>query len=282
MEEAELTRLNITMQVFVMEQTKIETAAVTDVGLVRTLNEDSIAVVSKDQSGKAKKGAVLVLADGLGGHNAGEAASKLVTSSLPELYIEASGMDCASSLFRAVTACNKMVHEESLTSPVLQGMGTTVVAVVVVNQYAIFVNVGDSRGYLFRDGSIIHRTKDHSLKDASVDVPGVSPTNRFSHVLTRAIGPKPNVLIDITTHRIAKGDVILLCSDGLSDYVSDEEMKEMVSSYPCADAVEVLVDLAKERGGEDNISAIVANLQEVCIADSANPHLSGVHRYLVS
>jgi protein phosphatase len=265
-----------------MEQTTIESAAVTDIGLERSLNEDSIAVVKPQEPGEIEKGSVLVVADGLGGYNAGEVASSLVTNCLPRYYYKESQGDCAASLVHAVTTCNKMVHDASLMSPDLQGMGTTVVAVVILNQYVIFVNVGDSRGYLLREGSIIHRTKDHSLKDATVDVPGISTNNRFSHVLTRAIGPKPNILIDITAHRVAEGDVILLCSDGLSDHVSDEEMKEIVFNYECNEAARMLIDLAKESGGDDNISVIVANVHNVCIADSSNPYLVGLHRYLVS
>ncbi len=251
------------MIISTMDQTTIESVEVTDVGNVRSLNEDSIAIVSADESVRGEKGTVMVLADGLGGCSAGEVASTLVTTKLPELYYEGQGKDYVSDLTQAVSACNTLVHKASLVCSALQGMGTTLVAAVIVNQYVIFVNVGDSRGYLFRDGSVIHRTKDHSLKDASFDNPVLGSRNRFSHVLTRAIGPKPTILIDVTTQEIAKGDTILLCSDGLTDCVSDDEIKKVISAYQCAEAGQMLVNLAKEKGGEDNISVVLATVTEI-------------------
>jgi protein phosphatase len=265
-----------------MKYTVVESAALTDTGLHRSLNEDSIAVVTPDDPSQQERGALLVVADGLGGYNAGEVASALVANCLPKIYFEDLKRDCVAGLLHAVEACNKMVNEASLMSKELRGMGTTVVAAVVVNQFALFANVGDSRGYLFRDGSIIHRTKDHSLKDASVDVPGFASTSRFSHVLTRALGPKPDIVIDVTAHRIAKGDRLLLCSDGLSDYLDDDELKAVVCNHSVEDAAAMLINLAKERGGEDNISAIVAHVRKVSSTDSSNSHLAGVQRFLVS
>ncbi|MEK9136280.1 MAG: protein phosphatase 2C domain-containing protein, partial [Bacteroidota bacterium] len=207
----------------------MEASPLTDVGNVRTLNEDSVAVVCQNDCGGTDKGTLLILADGLGGYNAGEVASGLVTTKVPELYFDGHGEDYLSDLTSAITSCNEMVYEASRLSEELRGMGSTLVTALVVNQFAVFANVGDSRGYIFRDGSVYHRTKDHSLKDATLDVPGFAGRSRFSHVLTRAVGPKPTVLIDVTTHRIAAGDIVVLCSDGLSDYVADDELGEIVA-----------------------------------------------------
>lgn len=249
-------------------KTEIEVSGVTDVGTKRALNEDSIAIVRPEDAELEGKGAILVLADGLGGYNAGEVASSLVTSKLPELYYAISEKDRVSDIVAAVRACNSVVHETSLIAEELHGMGTTLVAAVIVYQYAIFANVGDSRGYLFRDGLIIHRTKDHSLRDASFDLPQFNPRHRFSHVLTRAIGPKADVSIDVTTHRVIPGDTILLCSDGLTDCVTDEEIEDVIFNHPVANASQLLVDLAKERNGADNISTIVANVSKVSEPDA--------------
>ena len=267
------------MDVSLLERTSVETAGLTDVGNVRTLNEDSIAVVHSDETIKSSKGTILVLADGLGGYNAGEVASNIVATKLPELYLAGSAKDYVSDFVNAVRSCNTIVHEASVSEE-LQGMGTTLVAAVLVYQFAVFVNVGDSRGYLFRDGSVIHRTKDHSLKDASMDVPGVNVRNRFSHVLTRAIGPKPTVLIDVTAHRIATGDVILLCSDGLTDCVGDDEIKDIVLNHSPADASRMLVSRAKEQGGEDNISVVIARVDGIPAVNSKEDTL-GFEKYLV-
>jgi protein phosphatase len=269
------------MRVSLVEQKMIETAAITDVGNVRTLNEDSIAVVASDEPGKRNRGTMLVVADGLGGYNAGEVASRLVTTNLPDLYFAGCEEDLVYDLVNAVHSCNRMVYETSEMSPELQGMGTTLVAALIIDHFVVFVNIGDSRGYMLRGGSVIHRTKDHSLKDASLDIPGYSTRNRFSHVLTRAIGPKPNVLLDITTHQILRGDIILLCSDGLTDCITDDEMKDIVCSYPCAESAQMLVDLAKQRGGEDNISVVVANIVDVRPEKGNGVHLSGFEKYLV-
>ena len=263
-----------------MEETMIETGALTDVGNVRNLNEDSVAVVHSDIPGKSCKGTILVLADGLGGYKAGEVASTMVTSMLPELYLAGSGKDYVSDFVNAVRFCNTIVHDASNKSEEQQGMGTTVVAAVLVDHYVVFVNVGDSRGYLLRDGAVVHRTRDHSLKDASMDVPEANKRNRFAHVLTRAIGPKPTVLIDVTAHRLSKGDVVLLCSDGLTDCIGNEEMKNIALNHSPADAARKLVAMAKEQGGEDNISVIIARVQEVA-ESGGREDVFGVEKYLV-
>lgn len=258
----------------------IEIGALTDVGNVRALNEDSVAVVHSDDPDKSRKGSILVLGDGLGGYKAGEVASNMVTSMLPELYLAGPGNDYVSDLVNAVKSCNTILYDASNISEEQQGMGTTVVAAVLVDHYVIFVNVGDSRGYLVRDGAVVHRTRDHSLKDASMDVPEANKRNRFAHVLTRALGPKPTVLIDATAHRLAKGDVILLCSDGLTDCVGNEEMKNIALNHSPADAAGMLVALAKDQGGEDNISVIIARVHDIA-ASNGTDSVPGIERYLV-
>ena len=266
----------------VLNQTQVETSAATDIGLRRTLNEDSMAITQSPEPELRDKGVVLVLADGLGGYNAGEVASNLVTSKLPEFYFAGSKGDCASDLAEAVKACNSVVHETSLISKELQGMGSTVVAAVIVNRYVIFANIGDSRGYLFRNRVTLHRTRDHSLNDAGMDVHGLGLRSRLSHVLTRAIGPKPEVLVDLTTHGIATGDIILLCSDGLTDCVTEEEIKHIVYTNPLMTASQYLVDLAKERKSTDNISVVLAAVTAVSVGElDDDAHRARSIKYLV-
>ncbi len=238
----------------------IETAALTDAGVVGSHNEDSVAVVSPANDTKKEKGTLLVVADGLGGYNAGEVASALVTSKLPELYLGGPGEDQARDLVTALETCNAIVHDAGKQSPNLQGMGSTVVAALVVDQAVVFANVGDSRGYLLRGAEVIHRTTDHSLRNSMIDVPAFGARNRLAHVLTRAIGPRPSVTIDVTAHRIRPGDTVLLCSDGLSDCVDEEDIISVVSSHSCADASAKLVSLAKQRGGKDDISVVLAKM----------------------
>lgn len=242
-----------------LDRTMVETAALSDAGNVRTLNEDSIAVVLDEASATDFRQTILVLADGLGGYDGGKVASDLVTARLPGLFRAGSAGNALSDLIGAVRGCNTAVRDAGIAEN-LQGMGTTVVAAVVIDHEVIFANVGDSRGYLFRNGSVIHRTPDHSLRVEVPAIPGVMGRNRFSHVLTRALGPQPTVDIDATAHRIAGNDVILLCSDGLTDCVDDNEIGDILLNHSAVDAARLLVSTSKERGGSDNISVIVARV----------------------
>ncbi len=262
------------------DQSSVQIATHTDIGNVRTLNEDSIAVVPSTDPAQSRMGTMLIVADGLGGYNAGDVASKLVTTALPELYRSGTGKDYVSDLINAVHACNGVVRNAADMSERMRGMGTTVVAAVLVGQYVIFAHVGDSRGYLFRRGELVHRTTDHSLRNVATGLVGGDVPDRFSHVLTRAIGPTPDLLVDVTAHRLEKDDVVLLCSDGLTNCVGDDVLRTIVLEYSPADAARLLVNMANDEGGEDNISVIVARIENLPARDS-DEALLGVQPYLV-
>jgi serine/threonine protein phosphatase PrpC len=243
--------------------TILKSVALTDAGRVRSLNEDSVAVVSPDGNPFPEKGTLLVLADGLGGYNAGEVASRMVISELPRLYFNAPGSDYVKDLEHAVAEINRVVHKASQESKHWRGMCSTLVTCLVVNESAIFLNVGDSRGYLFREESLVFRTEDHALERPTFGVRERGGWNTFSHVLTRAIGVQPDVTRDVTIHGIAPGDTILLCSDGLSDVITDEEIMVVLTDRNISDAAERLVMMAKEKKSDDNISVIISRVVDV-------------------
>jgi len=262
-------------------ETVLETAAITDRGLVRNSNEDSIAVLSGDHDSTGLGFPMLIVADGLGGHNAGDHASRMVTTELPRLFYGAPAGNEIDALVSAITQVNTSVYNASRKLPELRGMGSTLVMCVVVHRYLIWANVGDSRGYIFRDGSIIHKTRDHTLREESLGLGPSGERMRFSHVLTQAIGARPNVSPYIGINRIEKGDIILLCSDGLSDAVTNEEIIEVVQHEQVDDAARRLVGIAHGRGGEDNISVVLSRVLQVSDSTAISLHVEDLDRYIV-
>jgi protein phosphatase len=249
----------------------------TDPGRTRVSNEDSITIATGDRGGG--RGTLLILADGLGGHNAGEVASRMAITELPRHYFGRSGDNHFDDLLAGIGELNTAVHTASLQEGAHNGMCTTLVVALVVNQYAVFVSVGDSRGYLIRNGAVIHRTKDHSLREGRLG--GTFLQGRMSHVLTQAIGPHPRVLPDISIRKVAAGDRILLCSDGLTDVVTDEEILAIATGEPVTDAAPRLIDLAKRNGSNDNISVVLGHVARVSSSSSFQIHMNDLDRYLV-
>jgi len=243
----------------------------TDVGRKRKHNEDAYLV-------DAERG-LFVVADGMGGHAAGEVASRITVESMQE-FIAASDDQTDSSwpfgygnrtasggnrLSAAVEKANEKVMRAVASRPELKGMGTTVVAALVESQRATLVHVGDSRAYLFRDGELRRLTDDHSWVQEQVNAGILSEDEAKSHplknVVTRALGGSPHVSVDLIEVPLHPGDRFLLCSDGLTGMVTDEEIHGFFDAEPVPEtAVRRLVELANERGGVDNITAIVIDV----------------------
>ena len=161
-----------------------------------------------------------------------------------------------------IKTANTEIIKEASSDPHLKGMGTTVVAATIVNQMMYFANVGDSRLYLINQG-ILQLTKDHSLVEEMVRLGGIKPEEAKHHpdknIITRAIGAKENVEVDFYEHRLKRGDIILMCTDGLSNMVEDEELFHIVQgSRDIVEAGTSLVAAAKENGGTDNIGVVLA------------------------
>jgi PPM family protein phosphatase len=240
-----------------------------DVGCVRELNEDSGTYIQPDDPEVlASKGLLILVADGMGGHSAGEVASKMAVEVITRTYYEDGG-DPQSALKKAFREANRAIHKTAEKDESKTGMGTTCTALVLQNGTAISAHVGDSRLYLVREGSIYLMTEDHSAVMEMVKAGLISLEQARHHpdknVILRAMGSHPEV--EVTTWQepfpVRAGDCFLLCSDGLYDLIEDEEIKRVVESQEPRSACESLIALAKERGGHDNISVGIVSLLPV-------------------
>jgi protein phosphatase len=239
----------------------LRSAARTDVGRRRRANEDCYALV-------AELGLYLV-ADGMGGHSAGQVASRLAAEGAVRALetLEGASASLAEKLRYAVAAANREVFSHSQRDPDLAGMGTTLVALLVGGGRVALAHVGDSRAYLIRSGHIRQLTDDHSLVAELVRRREISASaargHPHRHVLTRALGVRPNVEPDLAELTPASGDVFVLCSDGLTGHVGDAEIADAVAREPDLEALcDGLIRCANERGGEDNITVVVARCEK--------------------
>lgn len=233
-----------------------------DKGQVRETNEDSLFYTSFTDGSF-----LFAVCDGMGGQNAGEVASAAVVEEIRENGEEAlaraeSMKDARSSLRCLIRTANNRIYQMAQRSPEYQGMGTTMVAAYVRGDHLLVLNVGDSRGYLIRDGHIIQITRDHSLVEEMVRSGAItreeSKTFPGRNVITMAIGTEDNILPDSFECRLQEGDRVLLCSDGLSNMVEDEQLLQLASGdEDCQRCVKQLIDRANENGGRDNITAIL-------------------------
>jgi serine/threonine protein phosphatase PrpC len=227
----------------------VEHAGLSDVGMEREGNEDSYL----------EKPPLFVVADGMGGAQAGEVASGIVVSTLATAF-EAG--DLPESLAAAVEEANGRIYSMAKQDRDLEGMGTTATAAWVGDGTLTVAHVGDSRLYRFRGDRFEQLTEDHSLVGGLVRLGKLTPAEAEQHpqrsVILRAVGVEPNVEVDLDEHALEDGDVYLLCSDGLTSMVRDEVVEETLHACPVlADAAEMLVALANAFGGRDNITAVL-------------------------
>ncbi len=234
-------------------------AARSDVGLVRSGNEDS---------GYASD-TLLIVADGMGGHVAGEMASATVTAIIAGLPI-ADSDDVLTQLADAVDEAQLEMRHIIAERPDFQGMGTTVTAVCWQGDRASLAHVGDSRAYMLRDGQLLRLTKDHTYVQTLVDAGQITEdeaaTHRRRNLLIRAIDGVNTVEPDLSIREVHPGDRIMLCTDGLSGVLRDPEIHELLARSDPPGAVTALVDAAIERGAPDNVTCVVADVAEVAEA----------------
>ena len=244
----------------------VEHAALSDVGLCRSNNQDSLIVSPADsvQPGQAP-GHLLVVADGMGAHAAGEVASQMAVEIVLRVYRNQANGKPADALRQAITTANSEIFARGAQSDELRGMGTTVSALLLLPDEAIIAHVGDSRVYRLRGNDLEQLTFDHSLVweicDAEnvmeSEVPAFVPRN----IITRSVGPTSEVAVDLEgPFSLRTGDVFLLCSDGLSGQVEDEEMGTILRCLDPEEAAKTLIALANLRGSPDNITLIVARV----------------------
>ena len=230
-----------------------------DIGRKREVNQDYVFVSDKPLGNLPN---LLVVADGMGGHKAGDFASRYAVESLKE-DLERSTEDGPEAMIKkAIQSANQKLVEASRQDVRVEGMGTTLVAATVIEHTLYFANVGDSRLYLLNDG-IKQLSKDHSFVQEMVRLGGINAEEAKHHpdknIITRAVGAREKLDVDFFEYRLQKGDIILMCTDGLSNMIEDEEMFRIVkSSRDIVEAVERLVETANENGGNDNIGVILA------------------------
>ncbi len=262
---------------------KVSVFARTDVGQQREHNEDAFLVADLTRQNASllpevrehelgPKGSLLMVADGMGGAAAGEIASEMATDSvyehLTEHWIpdkEDTPQQFAFRLREAVEGANTKIHEHAKQNPDRRGMGTTTTAVGILGDYLYLTQVGDSRAYLVRQGRATQLTKDQSLMQRLVDAGELTEEeaeqSERKNIILQALGPDPRVRVDLTHQEIRKGDTVVVCSDGLSGQVTAEEIAAAVTeNKDLVAACGALIDLANERGGPDNITAIIARI----------------------
>jgi protein phosphatase len=244
----------------------LEFHVATDTGRARTNNEDSAAVEEKTS--------LFVLADGMGGYNAGEVASGMattfITSELGRWLAEASQSATDGDVRRAMEICvdnaNRAIFNAANSNPQYAGMGTTLVVGVFRDTRLLLGHVGDSRCYRMRAGRLVQITHDHSLLQEQIDA-GLITTEQaaFSankNLVTRAVGVEDTVLLETHVHEVLPGDIYMACSDGLSDMLDDESIAQLLQGCDLLpEGAKALIDAANDAGGKDNISVVLARLR---------------------
>ena len=244
----------------------LEFFSATDTGRARNNNADSVAVDDPT--------ALVVLADGMGGYNAGEVASGMATSfiksELGRWLAEASESATDTDVRRAMDICvdnaNRAIFNAANSNPQYAGMGTTLVVGVFRDSRLLMGHVGDSRGYRLRASRLTQITHDHSLLQEQIDSGLITPEQAaFSankNLVTRAVGVEDTVLLETHLHDVLPGDTYLLCSDGLSDMLDDESIAQLLmGAETLPEAARALIDAANEAGGKDNISVVLARVR---------------------
>ena len=250
------------------KQLRLDPAQLTDVGRKREHNEDNMAyVIPKDPQVMAMKGALFIVADGMGGHAAGEVASEIAVDTVSNAYYMDDNEEVIPPLLQAIKRANLAIHQRAAENLLRSGMGTTCVAAVLRGNMAYIANVGDSRAYIVRGGQVRQVTQDHSWVAEQVRAGLLTEDQARTHaqrnVITRCLGTQPDVDVDVFLEPLQENDCLVLCTDGLSGLISEEEVMRIVNQSVPQESVYHLVERANENGGPDNITAIVVRVLEV-------------------
>ena len=259
-----------------MPRTRLSVAARTDVGRVRANNEDAFTVTDLDTGTRIddaatlteidvrERGVLMVVSDGMGGHAAGEVASAVVVDSLRASLGQTGDVESMQRLIdQAVQRANADVFAAAKDAS-KRGMGATLTAVLVHGREAYIAEVGDSRAYVLRQGRLRQMTRDQSFVQLLLDSGAITPEQAkkmpMRNTIVQAMGLEPNVHVAIGRLRLRRGDRLLLCCDGLYNLVPDDELASILGEDDLANACERMIALANERGGHDNVTAVVANV----------------------
>ena len=242
----------------------MEAYALTDTGRVRSMNQDYI-YASPEKVGSLPD--LFLVADGMGGHKAGDYASRFMVENLVVYLTHRHDGPCVTQIKEGIKTVNKALYEMSLEREEFQGMGCTLVAAVIEDGVLYAANIGDSRLYLIHDGFIRQITRDHSYVEEMVAMGmmqrGSADYNRKKNIITRAAGIRPDIVPDFFEEELEQGDYILLCSDGLSNMVDNDTMCSIVlSEGTLKEKAQRLIAEANERGGTDNIAVVLVKPEE--------------------
>jgi protein phosphatase len=245
----------------------VELASMSDVGCQRENNEDRSSYWEPASDAEfARKGRLAIVADGMGGHEGGQEASRIAVEAIEEIYADASDGDPQSLLVKGFRIAHERIREFATLHPELHGMGTTASAIVLLDRQLYYAHVGDSRLYRVRAGSITRLTHDHSyvgrLVENGVITPEEAESHPQRHILTAALGAGTEISPEIPEHPIAlqTGDIIILCTDGMWSLLSDAEIESIVTANAPLEACRALVEFTKDRGGPDNITVQILRL----------------------
>ena len=245
----------------------IEMASLTDVGRQRSNNEDSYLYWEPDSDDDfRRKGRLAVIADGMGGYEGGQEASRLAVETVRSVYDNAFGGTPQDTLIQAMDAAHQNIQRFAQEHPQFHGMGTTCTALSIVGRELSFAHVGDSRLYLVRPETITRLTRDHSYVGRLVESGIVRSEDAESHpqrhILTAALGSGKDVLPDKPEHSIAleEGDTLVLCTDGLWSLIGEQDIARIIRSNTPAESCLALVKMALERGGPDNVTLLVLRI----------------------
>jgi serine/threonine protein phosphatase PrpC len=248
--------------------TRLTLAAKTDLGRVRENNEDKFEFyLPEDPVQLATRGSVFVVCDGMGGHAAGQIASELTAKTFIDVYLNHPSSDASVAMESAVHAANRYVHDVARAVPSRKGMGTTLSALILLQDNAYTVQVGDSRVYRLRDGKLVQLTRDHTwveeaIRNGFISVAEVED-HPYKHVLTRAVGTEPDVKCEIEVHDLMQGDTFLVCSDGLLNHVEDPQIEQIMNTASVSEAAWKLVGAALQGGGSDNCTVLIVRVDEL-------------------
>jgi len=236
----------------------LKTFSITDIGRRRKLNQDFVYSCERPIGNLPN---LFIVADGMGGHNAGDYASKYTVETIVEEIGKSFEKNPVRILEKAIQKANEHIREKSMEEEALSGMGTTVVAATCLGKYLQVANVGDSRLYVVGD-EITQITRDHSLVEEMVRMGGIDRESARNHpdknIITRAVGAQDTVDIDFFSVELKEGEMVLMCSDGLTNMLEDEEIRMILSGQrDIVEKAEELIKAANNNGGKDNIAVII-------------------------
>lgn len=247
----------------------MEISVYSDRGLVREKNEDSwLAIPPWCEPAISSKVCVFAVADGMGGHAGGEVASNLAINKLRHYLSDISNIDFSTNFFETVflDVCSD-VFKYAQAHPELKGMGTTLTALFARENSAIIAHVGDSRAYLARNNTLIRLTKDHTLLEdllsSGKNLPNLQFTESIKHILSRALGVKEFVKVDTHIIDLALNDIVILCSDGITNMISENDIIQILNNYSFRKVAKALVMAANNAGGKDNSTVVAIKFDEL-------------------